>query len=279
MGILNVTPDSFSDGGAYLSVEAATAAALRMVHEGADAIDVGGESTRPGAAQVSSAEQIARTIPVIAAIRMADQRTVITTDTTRADVARAALDAGADAINDVSGGDDDPAMLPLAAERGAGLVLMHRRVTPAKDRFSHEHASAPVYDHPRGVVGAVRDDLAARLARAAAAGVARDRLVIDPGLGFGKSVTQNLELIRATPELLELGVPVLSACSRKSFTGAVLVGTGMTPPPPQERLHATLALGVLHLTLGAKLFRVHDVRAHAEALRAAWQGLGRSWPG
>lgn len=275
MGILNVTPDSFSDGGAYPSPHAAAEAALRMIAQGSCAIDVGGESTRPGAMPVSAADQIARVVPVIELIRKADDRVIISVDTTRAVVAAAALDAGADAINDVSGGLDDPALIPLAAARGAGLILMHRLVPPKRDQFSHQYAVAPVYDHPQGVVGAVRDHLADRLAHAERAGVARDRIVIDPGLGFGKSVEQNLELIRGTPDLITLGAPILSACSRKSFTGKIMVGPSEPPPPPSQRVNATLALSVLHLTLGAMIFRVHDVREHAEALTAVWRVMGR----
>lgn len=275
MGILNVTPDSFSDGGAYPSAPAAAEAGLRFIAQGASAIDVGGESTRPGALPVSVADQIARVVPVIELIRKADDRVIISVDTTRAHVAAAALDAGADAINDVSGGLDDPALVQLAAARGAGLILMHRLVPPKRDQFSHQYAVAPVYGHPQGVVGTVRGFLADRRAHAERTGVARDRVVIDPGLGFGKSVEQNLELIRGTPDLLTLNAPVLSACSRKSFTGKIMVGPDEDPPPPSERLNATLALSVLHLTLGAMIFRVHDVREHAEALAAAWRALGR----
>lgn len=273
MGILNVTPDSFSDGGAYATPRGAADAALRMIAEGASAIDVGGESTRPGSQPVEPREQIARVVPVIEQIRRSDDRTILSVDTTSAEVAEAALDAGADAINDVSAGADDPRMLPLASARGAGLILMHRLVAPARDRFSHQHAVPPSYDHPQGVVGVVREHLADRLAAAIRAGVASDRIVIDPGLGFGKSVEQNLELIRATPELLALGAPVLSACSRKSFVGKLLVGPGDDPPPPSQRLNATLALSVLHLNLGTMIFRVHDVRPHAEALMAAWRAM------
>ncbi len=270
IGILNLTPDSFSDGGRLPTTAHALQAASDMIAAGADAIDVGGESTRPGARPVPVDEQIARVVPVIAAIRAGHPEVIISIDTTQSRVAEAALHAGADAINDVSAGDDSPDMFALAARMHAGLVLMHRRVAPASDQFSHQYSAQPSYDHPDGVLGVVRDLLADRLRRALNAGVEPARLVIDPGLGFGKSVAQNLELIRRTPDLLSLGAPVLSACSRKSFTGALIAPPGSSPPPPSERLIPTLALSVLHLTFGARLFRVHDVKPHAEALAAAW---------
>jgi dihydropteroate synthase len=263
MGILNITPDSFSDGGEHASVEHALAGARAMVAAGTDTLDVGGESTRPGAARVSAHEQVRRVVPVIRAIR-GEMDVPISIDTTLSEVAGAAIDAGADAINDVSAGLEYEEMLGLAAETGAGLVLMHRRAAPGADVYSHEHASAPAY--PGGVVACVREFLAERAARAIEAGVARESIVLDPGLGFGKSVGQNLELIARTGDLCSLGFPVLSGVSRKSFT-AVAAGLPKETPP-RERLNATLGLSLAHRAAGASIFRVHDVEAHARALRA-----------
>lgn len=275
VGILNVTPDSFSDGGEIPDARAAVDAAVRMVADGADALDVGGESTRPGASRVPGPDQISRVVPAISALRAALPQVVITVDTTLAAVARAALDAGADGVNDVSAGTDDPAMLPLCAERGAGLVLMHRLTDPASDRYSHAYPREPDYG-PGGVAAAVREFLAARAEAAARAGVAPDRLALDPGLGFGKSIAQNLELIARTGELAALGLPVMSALSRKSFT-ARAAGIPMDAPP-RDRVHAGVGLSVLHLAAGARLFRVHDVAPHADALRAAWTALTTASP-
>ena len=224
LAILNFTPDSFSDGGSLGTVDDAVRAAAGAIDAGADGLDIGGESTRPGAERISPDEQIRRVVPAIQAIRRHlgapgnVAGPVITIDTTSAQVARAALDAGADAINDVAAGTEDPAMLPLAAERGCGIILMHRLAPPGRDVFSHQYTAPPSYAHHGGVVGAVLAHSRERLIAAAAAGIARDAIVLDPGLGFGKTVEQNLELIVRTPELLELGRPVLSGISRKSFT-------------------------------------------------------------
>lgn len=271
MAILNVTPDSFSDGGAYTSVAAAVDAARRAVDDGADVLDVGGESTRPGAARVDEFEQIRRVVPVVAGVRAAlGDGVAITIDTTLAGVARAALDAGADAVNDVSAGTDDPAVLRLCAERGRGIVLMHRLTAPSGDVFSHQYPRDPDYG-PGGVVGAVRGFLAERVAASVRGGVDTAGIVVDPGLGFGKGVEQNLALIARTSELATLGFPVLSALSRKSFT-ARAAGIAMDAPPA-ARAGASVGLSVRHLLAGARLFRVHDVRLHAEALRAAWASM------
>lgn len=266
VAILNVTPDSFADGGRLGSPELVAAAAERAVKDGAAMLDVGGESTRPGAARVSAAEQIGRVVPAIRAIRARLPQTPISIDTTLAEVANAALDAGADAINDVSAGEEDGAMLALAANRRAGIILMHRLRPPGADSYSDRYASAPAYNAAQGVVGEVRAYLAKRMAEAISAGVASDAIVLDPGLGFGKSVEQNLELIRGTPVLRSLGRPIMSALSRKSFVGRVGLGRDSEPA---ERLAPTLALSVEHLGFGASLFRVHDVREHVEALAAA----------
>lgn len=266
MAILNLTPDSFSDGGSYPTVEAAVAAAARAVADGAHILDLGGESTRPGAASVAEAEQMARVVPVIHAIRRAGGALAeipISVDTTRSSVAAAGLDAGADAVNDTSGAMDDEAMLRLVAERGAGIVLMHRLRAPAGDSYSDAYAQAPQYGD---VVGEVREFLAGRIAAAEAAGIDPGSVVIDPGLGFGKGVEQNLELISRTGELLSLGRPVLSGASRKSFVGRVSHGG---TSEPRARLAGSLAVSVAHFLAGASIFRVHNIVEQAQALRAA----------
>lgn len=276
VAILNVTPDSFADGGAYASVDDAVRTAMQFVAEGADVIDVGGESTRPGAPRIEADEQIRRVVPVIRGIRketaarrgepgyLGAGNPAITIDTTRADVAQAALDAGADAINDVSGGTDDSRMVALAAARDCGLVLMHRLVAPSNDTFSDRYVREPEY--PGGVVACVKAFLAQRAQAALDAGVHQDAIILDPGLGFGKSVEQNLELIDGTPELAALGFPILSALSRKSFVGRVSLGRDSTPA---ERLPGTIQLSLRHRDTGASLFRVHDVAAHATAFCVA----------
>lgn len=264
IGILNVTPDSFSDGGAYPTVDDALRAAIHMNEHGADVIDVGGESTRPGSKPVDLREQIRRTRPVIERIRnkLHADDLLISIDTTRSEVARAALDAGADIINDVSAGSDDPAMLPLAASRACGLILMHRRTAPARDVFSHQYETEP--DYGGDVVRSVRDALQQRASAARQAGVSQDAIVIDPGLGFGKSVKQNYELAGRIHELRALNYHVLSAASRKSFIGAVT-----NEPTPARRDAGSVAISVVHWMLGVRLFRVHDVRSHRQALDVA----------
>lgn len=276
MFILNVTPDSFADGGRFPTPECAADAVLRAVREGATAVDVGGESTRPGSARVDATEQIRRVVPVIRAIRSLPGHAgaiPISIDTTRAEVAAGALDAGADAINDVSAGTEDPDLLRLAARRATGVVLMHRTAPPEKDSYSDRYESPPLSGD---VVGAVREFLGERIEAALRAGVRADSIVIDPGLGFGKSVVQNLELIARTPELTAMGFPVLSALSRKSFVGRASLGRDSSP---DERLYGTLALSVAHLLAGATIFRVHDVAPHAAALAAARELAGLSRAG
>ncbi|MEO0484185.1 MAG: dihydropteroate synthase [Planctomycetota bacterium] len=274
MAIINSTPDSFSDGGLALDPEHAAARAHQAVAEGADLLDIGGESTKPGSARVNIPDQIARVVPAIRAIRDAGIDAPITIDTTRAAVAESALDAGADAINDVSGGTEDPQMLPLAAERRVGVILMHRLRTPEADSYSDQYKRPP--DYPGGVVHAVRTALAERFRAATAAGIAPEAVVLDPGLGFGKTVEQNLALIHGTPDLVTLGRPLLGAASRKSFVARVQDPEldpdrdPARPAPPTDRLEGSLALAVVQLTLGIRLFRVHDVRAHRRTLDAAF---------
>jgi dihydropteroate synthase len=265
MGILNVTPDSFSDGASWPTVASAVDGALEMQRHGADIVDVGAESTRPGAARVAAAEQVDRAVPVIERLRRRSD-VIISVDTTLAAVAAAALDAGADIVNDVSAGTEDPGMLDLAAERRCGLVLMHRRLGPEGERYSDRYDEEPPY---QDVVAEVRAWLLERCAAAESAGVARDAVVIDPGLGFGKSVRQNFELIRRVGELVATGYPVLSAASRKSFIGAV---SGVSPPA--RRAFGSAAVSVMHWLAGVRLFRVHDIAAHREALAVAAAGAG-----
>lgn len=261
VAILNITPDSFADGGRLASPELALAHARRCVEEGADVLDIGGESTRPGAARVGAEEQIARVLPVVDLLRRALPEVPLAVDTTRSAVARRAIQAGAHIINDVSAGEEDGDMLALAAKTGAGLVLMHRLRPPGEDMYSDRYAAEPGYGD---VVAEVRAYLERRLLAAGSAGVREGAVVLDPGLGFGKSVEQNLELIRRTGELCSLGPAVMSAASRKSFVGRAGLGRDSDP---SERLGGSLAVTVLHAQAGAGLFRVHDPGPHAQALR------------
>lgn len=260
MGVVNVTPDSFSDGGQFTGPEEAAQFALQLVEEGATVIDIGGESTRPGAARVDAEEQVRRVVPVIARVR-SRSGVAITVDTTSAAVAEAALEAGADAVNDVSAGCEDPAMFALVARRGAGLVLMHRLAPPGEDSYSDRYAEAPIYDD---VVREVASFLLMRAELAMAAGVARESIVLDPGLGFGKSVAQNYELLARTSELAALGMPVLVGASRKSFLGAV---SGRADP--EQRIIGSVVAAVAAYGGGARIIRAHDVGAHREALLVA----------
>ena len=260
IGIVNATPDSFSDGGSFRCVDALIGHSLRLIEEGATIIDVGGESTRPGAVRVDADEQIRRTAALIGRLR-ATTDIPISIDTTLAAVAAAALDAGADIINDVAAGLEDDEMVPLAAERGAGMILMHRLRPPTADSFSHEYKKEPEY---LDVVSAVAAFLRERAGAVEAAGIDRARIALDPGLGFGKSVHQNYELIARAAELVGLGYPVVSGASRKSFLGAV---TGVAEP--HRRIIASTAVSVAHYLAGVRLFRVHDVAAHREALAVA----------
>jgi dihydropteroate synthase len=271
MAILNITPDSFYDRSRLDTIDAARDAAMQAVRDGADILDIGGESTRPGSSRVEPDEQIRRVCPVIQAIRDAPDplgSIPISVDTTLADVAEAALDAGADAINDVSGGTEDPSLFDLAASRGCGLILMHRLKPPELDSYSDRYQTPPQYDD---VVAEVCEFLARQAQLAESRGVDRRQLVLDPGLGFGKTVEQNLELIRRTDEFVGLGYPVLSAASRKSFIGPI-TGLG-SDSGPGDRLFGSLAASVAHLAAGASIFRVHDVLAQVQTLSAAWMIL------
>lgn len=252
MGILNVTPDSFSDGGQYFEPARAVEHGLRMVEEGAAIIDIGGESTRPGSAPVPEDEQIRRTVPVIAGLlRQADL--AISIDTTSGAVARAALEAGAGIINDISALRFDPEMLPLAARTQAAVILMHMLGTPSTMQ------QAPTYGD---VVAEVRDFLAQRLAYAQAQGIPPERLVIDPGIGFGKTLEHNLLLLRHLDELARLHPLLLVGPSRKAFLGMIL-----DAPDPERRLMGTAAACAWSLLHGARILRVHDVREIAQLAR------------
>jgi len=253
MGIVNATPDSFSDGGRYHARDAAVAHAERLVAEGADLVDLGGESTRPGATDVPASEEIERVVPVIAALRSRGVRIPLSIDTRKPEVARAALDAGADLVNDVAGL-ADPALARLVAERGVPVVIMHMRGTPADMAAHAEYGD---------VVAEVTAELAAALARAEAAGVRRDRVILDPGIGFAKNAAHNLALLGALPRLRALGLPLLVGPSRKRFIAAA------SGAPVEDRLPGTLAAVTACVLAGVELVRVHDVAATRQAALVA----------
>ena len=256
MGVLNVTPDSFSDGGEFFLLERAVAHAEQMIAEAADIIDVGGESTRPGSAFVSEGEELQRVIPVIE--RLATKSPVpISIDTTKSSVARAAIAAGAEIVNDISGLRFDPLIADEAARAKAGLVLMHSRGTP-KDM----QQLPPVDDIMSEVIGELRNSVLVAEER----GVARDRIAIDPGIGFGKTLAQNVELIAKLDQLVIAFAefPIMIGTSRKSFLGKLLDNA-----PADQRLHGTIASVVASVLNGAHIVRVHDVKAAVEAIKVA----------
>ena len=259
MGILNTTPDSFSDGGRFSDESAAVDHALRMVDEGADVIDIGGCSTRPDADEPSLEEEIRRTVPVIEKLRT-KTAVPLSIDTYRVEVARAALDAGADVINDVTAFSHDEDLALLAASHDVPVVLMHMQGTPRT--MQHD----PHYDD---VIGEIYRFLARAVARAEAAGVRRDRIAVDPGFGFGKTVRHNLELLERLHEFRSLGCPVLVGTSRKSTIGKVL------DRPVDERLFGTAATVTLAVARGAAIVRVHDVREMVDVVRMTEAALGR----
>ena len=256
MGIVNVTPDSFSDGGRYHTEGTAVAHGLELEREGAHILDVGGESTRPGAQPVSSDEEIRRVVPVVR--RLAQQGAVVSIDTRRARVAKEALDAGARIVNDVTAG-RDPAMFRVVAEADAGLVLMHMQGEPGSMQ------QAP---HYTDVAKEVASFLAERAHAAQLAGVARESIALDPGLGFGKTLGHNLELLRRLPEIGALGFPLLVGASRKSFLGT-LTARDANVPSPQDRVEASVGAHLAAVAKGADIVRVHDVRAHQRAFAVA----------
>ena len=258
MGVVNVTPDSFSDGGRWLAPDAAVAHGLELLADGADILDIGGESTRPGATRPLVEEELGRVVPVITAL--AARGATVSVDTMRAEVAVAAVAAGASIVNDVSGGLADDRMLAAVADAGVSYVAMHWRA-----HADHMRDFA-VYDGPGGVVAAVRDELAARVDAMLAAGIESDRIVLDPGLGFAKRAEHNWQLLRDLGPLRSLGFPLLVGASRKTFLGRLLASGG-TPRAVGEREHAHTALTVLLAQQGVWGLRVHDVRAAKDALR------------
>lgn len=259
MGVVNVTPDSFSDGGRWFAPEAAVKRGLDLVAEGADLVDVGGESTRPGATRVDEGEELRRVVPVVR--ELSAEGVLVSVDTMRASVAERAVAAGARLVNDVSGGRADARMVPLVADAGVPFVVMHWR---GQSIDMNERA---VYSD---VVGEVTAELRSALDAAVAGGIAPDRLIVDPGLGFAKQAGHDLALVAALEPLgRELGRPLLVAASRKRFLGRVLATPGGSPPPARERDAATAAVTALAAGAGAWAVRVHEVRASADAVRVA----------
>jgi dihydropteroate synthase len=270
MGILNVTPDSFSDGGRFLAPDAALAHGRELLEQGADILDVGGESTRPGAEPVDAAEELRRVIPVLEALAAEARDAQLSVDTYKSAVARAALDAGASLVNDVSAFRADPRMAELVAERGADCCLMHMRGEPRTMQLD------PRYED---VVDEVKAFLAERLQFALAEGVEEQRIMLDPGIGFGKTDVHNLELLRRLGELCELGRPIVIGTSRKGFLGRLAARAADAPAPPDaaRRLPGTIASNVLAYERGASVLRVHDVAPVREALAVAAATLGGRW--
>lgn len=262
LGVINLTPDSFSDGGSYADPGAALARAERMFEDGADLIDVGGESTRPGAGSVDATKEWSRIGPVVEALAL--RGIPVSIDTTKADVARRAVDRGAAVLNDVSGLRYDPGLADVAAGAGSGLIVMHMRGTPRTMQNDVE------YDD---LVGEVRDALAHSMQVACDRGCSPEQLVVDPGIGFGKSTEGNLELIAGIGRLLDLARPILVGPSRKSFIGAIL------DVPVEQRIEGTIAACLSALERGARLFRVHDVLPVRRALDVAWAIRNSGTPG
>ena len=254
MGIVNVTPDSFSDGGRFLDTDAAVTHAVELAAEGATILDVGGESTRPGAETVGEAEELRPVVPVIEQLRARLPAVRVSIDTCKASVAAAALDAGADLVNDVTALRGDPEMAPLVAERGVGVCLMHMLGEP---RTMQDN---PRYDE---VVSDVVSFLGERVAFAVSAGVEEERILLDPGIGFGKTLEHNLELLRRLDEIVALGRPVLVGTSRKSFLER------LTGREVDDRLAGTIATNVMAFERGARIFRVHEVAPVLDALKVA----------
>ncbi len=265
MGVINVTPDSFSDGGQFDTVERAVAQARHLVHHGTDILDIGGQSTRPGAGSISRTEEIDRVIPVIEAIRADGDDTlaqaIISVDTTRSSVARAAVKAGADVINDISAGTYDRAMLSTVADLGVPIVLMHVRGTPATMQQCTDY---------QDLVGEIYEFLQHQIEDAIAVGIKPSKIAIDPGLGFAKTPAQNLELLRQLSRFRDLGRPLLVGPSRKSFIGWIL-----DQPDPQQRVWGTAAACCAAIAGGADILRVHDGAEMHDVCRVAdavWRG-------
>jgi dihydropteroate synthase len=257
MGILNVTPDSFSDGGCHNNINTALKQAEKMLAEGADILDIGGESTRPKSLSVSSGEQIARVIPVIKAIRSElSKDMLISIDTRLSTVAKAALNAGANIINDISAGRDDPKILTVAAQAGCPLILMHIQGTPENMQDN---------PHYHDVVAEVLASLQNSINQAVTAGVKRENIIVDPGIGFGKRTQDNLQLLAQLPQFVATGFPILLGTSRKRFMGSVCKVDN-----PAELVTATAATTALGVMAGVKFFRVHDVKENRQAADVAW---------
>jgi dihydropteroate synthase len=270
MGIVNVTPDSFSDGGEFLDAGAAVEHARLLVEEGADILDVGGESTRPGAEPVGEVEELRRVLPVLEGIAALGLEAEVSIDTTKASVARAAIAAGATIVNDVSALRADAGMAELVAESGVQCCLMHMLGEPRTMQADPRYTD---------VVDDVKAFLDERMAFAVAAGVEERRIVLDPGIGFGKTVQHNLELLRRLGELTQLGRPLLVGTSRKSFLGRIAADVlgHAEPEPTSERLEGTIATNVLAYERGASIFRVHDVAPLRVALAVTAATLGGRW--
>jgi dihydropteroate synthase len=258
MGVLNVTPDSFSDGGKFYAQEQAMQHAIQMERAGADLIDVGGESSRPGSQEISSEAELRRVLPVLGGLRRL-LKIPISIDTQKAEVAEAALDAGAQIINDISGLKNDPRIAEVAARRRAPLILMHMRGVP---RTMQKGPFA------RDVMRDVKQGLRKSVILARKAGVPKSQIILDPGIGFGKSFAQNYELLQKLPHLAKLGYPLLVGTSRKGFLGATLAGDGK-PAPPEERIWGTAATVTASILYGAHIVRVHDVAEMTEVARVA----------
>ncbi|MCY7324239.1 MAG: dihydropteroate synthase [Phormidesmis sp. CAN_BIN36] len=257
MGVLNVTPDSFSDGGQFNSLDSALAQAHKMLVDGADFLDIGGQSTPPNAEEVTLAEELDRVIPVIETLRQHPEfsQVPISVDTTRSQVAKAAIAAGADLINDISGATFDAEMLSVVAERGVPIVLMHIRGTPKTMQTLTDYAD---------LISEISQFLEARIQAAIAAGLDRSQIIVDPGIGFAKKTAQNLEILRQLPALRSLECPILVGVSRKSFVGQIL-----NQPDPKARVLGTAAACVSAIVGGADILRVHDVAEMHDACRVA----------
>jgi dihydropteroate synthase len=272
MGVVNVTPDSFSDGGLFLDAGAAIAQGRALVAEGADILDIGGESTRPGAEPVAAAEELRRVVPAVEGLAEAGLDVQISVDTYKSTVARAALDAGASLVNDVTAFRADPEMAGLVAQSGADCCLMHMLGEPR----TMQRVGGPKYED---VVDEVKAFLEERLEFAVREGVERERIMLDPGIGFGKTEAHNLELLRRLPELLTLGAPIVIGTSRKGFLGRIIArAAGRTEPVGvADRLAGTVASNVLAYERGASVFRVHEVAPVRDALAVAAATLGERW--
>ena len=259
VGILNVTPDSFSDGGENSSTSIAMRRATEMVLQGATIIDVGGESTRPGAVRVPAQEQVRRVLPVIDGLHKKND-VLISIDTTVSEVAAAAITAGAAIINDVSAGQEDAGMFALAAQTGAGLVLMHRRLPPELDKYADEYDQNP---ESLDIVQEVMDFLLGQVTKAIAQGVPKNTIALDPGLGFGKSIEQNWQIVEQIDRIVQFGFPVFIGASRKRFIG---VKEEIQEPKLRDTASAEVARQMR--SKGAQIFRVHNVPAHARVLQS-----------